>query len=590
MKAKIRYECIEELEKTNNNKKINDEWRILKNLKNKDVVYSHPDKGKGTVVMDRAEYNNLMETHIATGPYELYKTRAKNPVDKIQDEVRKAINDLIQSKVLDTYEGRNMLVKNPRIPRISGLPKIHKIGSHIRPVVTNIDAPASRIAKYLVKKFRTYKRPQHYEVKNFKDLVSKLENEQVGDDEEVVSLDVVSLYPSIPKEESTNMLKEWVCEQDDSDEEALKIWELIDIVVKQGTFQYDNKVYKQTSGVAIGCSLSPWLAEIFLTNLENKFMQQPWAPRLYYRYVDDCVAIIKKGQAETILQELNSLHQNIKFTCERQKEGKLPFLDLMLTVENNKFSFDIYRKETDTMQSIPADSFHPLIYKRAAFESMIHRMLNVPLDENARTKEESHIKKIATVNGYETEMIDRIIEKRTRRKEQKNLTTLQRQETEHGKKKILIMSYHPPMSDKIIRIAKRNGINACYRSRGSLADNIINLKDKRKNEDKSGIYQVNCDDCETKYIGQSVRRMEKRWQEHERALRLKQPSKSAIAEHCINEGHKMGTKKLIKEVTNGSLLNSWESYYITNTEDSCNKDDATIKSRLYTIAHDKLRK
>jgi hypothetical protein len=419
--------------------------------------------------------------------------------------------------------------------------------------------------------------------------VSKLENEQVSDDEEVVSFDVISLYPSIPKEESTVMLKEWVCEQDGSDDEALKLWELIDIVVGQGHFQYGNKVYKQTSGVAIGCSLSPWLAEIFLTNLENKFMQQPWAPRLYYRYVDDCIAIIKKGHADDILHQLNNLHPNIKFTCEREKERKLPFLDLMLTINNNTFKFDIYRKETDTMQAIPADSFHPTIYKRAAFESMIHRMLNVPLDNDALEREKAYIKKVATVNGYETEMIDQLIAKRTRKREQRSLTTLQRQDTEHGKKRLLILNYHPPASDRIIRIAKRNGMNACYRSRGSLADNIINLKDKRKNEDKSGIYQVNCGDCESTYIGQSTRRVDKRWQEHERALRLNQPSKSAIAEHCINEKHKMGTKKLLKEVTTSLQMNAWESFYITNTENICNKDEATIKSRLYNIAHDKMR-
>jgi len=46
--------------------------------------------------------------------------------------------------------------------------------------------------------------------------------------------------------------------------------------------------------------------------------------------------------------------------------------------------------------------------------------------------------------------------------------------------------------------------------------------------------------------------------------------KSAIAAHCIEEGHSLKAYKLLKEVRNNYQLDAWESLYIEKGQDLVN--------------------
>ena len=51
----------------------------------------------------------------------------------------------------------------------------------------------------------------------------------------------------------------------------------------------------------------------------------------------------------------------------------------------------------------------------------------------------------------------------------------------------------------------------------TLKNKLCHLKDKRLNEQKRNvIYQVDCNDCDAKYIGESSRNIKIRMTEHER--------------------------------------------------------------------------
>jgi hypothetical protein len=50
-------------------------------------------------------------------------------------------------------------------------------------------------------------------------------------------------------------------------------------------------------------------------------------PRIWYRYIDDIFAVIKKTNVQNMLYMLNSQYNTIKFTVEEECDQKLPFLD-----------------------------------------------------------------------------------------------------------------------------------------------------------------------------------------------------------------------------------------------------------------------
>jgi hypothetical protein len=562
------------------------QWKLIKELKEKNVVYSHPDKGKGVVILDKEDYVNAVMTHISEGPYELQKFRAAFPVDRLQKQVKEGLDKLCSEGLISDDQRRRLIVSNPRMPRMSGLPKIHKSGNQIRPVVTTIDSPTSKIAHLLVKKFRTYKKFDSCSVRNSIDLVKILSEVEIEDDYEMVSYDVKALFPSIPESEAVVMLKEWCSEQDTSDKEVAVVCGLIDIVVSQKFFQFGDKIYKQLDGVEIGGKISPWLAEITMSRLEMKLLSQPQPPLQLFRFVDDYFAIIKNDTAEKLLNRLNDMHPNIKFTFEREEEGRIPFLDLMIIRKDKKLTFEIYRKPTDSMLCIPACSSTPDAYKMASFHTMFNRLYNIPLDNQAFKKEEEYIFEVCDMNGYDRKMIKKIQQKHLQKNNQPK-STLKRENSNDRQEggRLLMMNFYPPLTDHIQRVAKRVHINSVYTSKGTLGDFLINLKDERPSEAKSGIYRIKCQQCDDEYYGQTRRRAQERWKEHDAACRLNQPQKSAVAKHALSFGHSIGEKKLVKEVTSPWELNAWESYFIETSNADMNEGEAPIRSSLFYLAH-----
>jgi len=116
-------------------------------------------------------------------------------------------------------------------------------------------------------------------------------------------------------------------------------------------------------------------------------------PRIFFRYVDDIFAVVSftKEELAEFVDFMNSQYASIKFTVEVELDSKLPFLDILVSRNNGSLDFDIYRKPTQVDRFIDNSSFHPKEHKLAAFNSMIHRMLNFPLSKSNLLKEnQSH--------------------------------------------------------------------------------------------------------------------------------------------------------------------------------------------------------
>ncbi|XP_058817438.1 uncharacterized protein LOC131680747 [Topomyia yanbarensis] len=176
----------------------------------------------------------------------------------------------------------------------------------------------------------------------------------------------------------------------------------------------------------MGNKLSPLLADVFLSDFKVALGKEKLFYRVWRRYVDDIFAAVKERYLTQTLDILNSRHSTIKFTVEKEIEGKLPFLDLMITRKaDKKLKFGIYRKPTSTDRYIASDSNHVGAQEQSAFHSMAHRLFNVPMENDDFKAEQDKIYKAAELNGYEKGFVEKILRKHKTKKHRQNATTLE---------------------------------------------------------------------------------------------------------------------------------------------------------------------
>lgn len=388
---------------------------------------------------------------------------------------------------------RKFHVPNPKVASLYCLPKIHKTPVGMRPICSNICTPTEKMAAWLVEEMKRYPVSHGKSVKNSVDLVQHLEGFKVRRGEILVSFDVAALFPSVPIADALRSLRRHL-ERSRVTHHHIQAYLLVaEVCMNQNFFAFRGKYYKQTFGLSMGSKLSPLLANLFMSDFEVDAEKEKFFPRVWWRYVDDILAPVKERYLDQTLVMLNARHNSIKFTVEKEIDGKLPFLDLMTTrEEDGTVKFGIYRKPTSTDRYITSDSNHFGAQKQAAFHSMAHRLYNVPMEEQEFAEEKDRIYKAAELNGYEKEFTKRILQKHKRKKHLKNITTLQ---PEKEVTKRIRLPFYPSVTNPIKNTLKRHGLHIVYKSGNTLRDVLCNLKDKVPPDENSGIYQFPCQDC-----------------------------------------------------------------------------------------------
>ena len=120
----------------------------------------------------------------------------------------------------------------------------------------------------------------------------------------------------------------------------------------------------------MGGPLGPVMANTFVIYFESLLQERSniIGMKYWYRYVYDVFAIFNvKPDLTAILQELNSVYGNIKFSYEPETDDILHFLDVNVHYNNEKFLTTTYSKPTNTGLYKLRSSFTPKLYKSNLF-------------------------------------------------------------------------------------------------------------------------------------------------------------------------------------------------------------------------------
>ena len=109
----------------------------------------------------------------------------------------------------------------------------------------------------------------------------------------------------------------------------------------------------------MGSPVSPVVANICKEKIEEMAIETTHVPpKTWKRFVDDSFSIIKKNAVATFHNTMNSMDPTIQFTLEHENNGKLAFLDTVITRKDGKLNIDVYRKPTHTDRYLDYNSHH----------------------------------------------------------------------------------------------------------------------------------------------------------------------------------------------------------------------------------------
>ena len=233
----------------------------------------------------------------------------------------------------------------------------------------------------------------------------------------MASFDITSLYTCIPLDETIDICVSSLIDENGSfiNLNRSELSTMLDLATKNSIFHFNNKTYEQIEGMAMGSSLGPSMANIFLCHHEEQWLQNcpsDFKPVFYRRYIDDTFLLFKDpSHIKKFHTYINKQHPNIDFTTETEVNGTLSFMDITILRDNGSFTMSVFRKATFTGLATNYLSYVPNIFKFNAVRTLLTRAFRICTNEDLFNAEVNFLTKYFLSNRYPRKIIASIIHK-----------------------------------------------------------------------------------------------------------------------------------------------------------------------------------
>ena len=478
---------------------------------NKDIMILPADKGRATVILDKAEYEQKMEAMLSDR--RTYEVLKKDPSKKYKDKLVAILQRLQEENKISEEQYKDLYPTTSHIPRIYGSPKVHKTGCPLRPIVEGIGSCTYKVAKALLDILRPIEGDPEFHIKDSKDFVNKISDLIVLPDELLMSHDVVSLFTNV----DINMALDITRNKLQNDHTLKKrtrlsvndIIELLSLVLNTTYFQYNGRIYKQKFGAAMGGPCSPVIANIVMDYLFRKCQEvapENVRPRVALKFVDDSFEVVKRAVIQALTELMNKLDAtgNLKFTDEVEEAKKLPFLDSLVHRNDDGTLFTtVYRKPTHTDQYLNFNSHHPIAQRRGVVRTLMDRAQNLCTREQDKVEERAHVKQALVRCGYPAGFIDNVVKKTAQSRSQATAAKPKKKQDKKGGSMVTV-PYLKGLSEKCMRIYSKYNVKTALKPACSLPCMLVRPKDSSPMLRTSDcVYCIPCGNCNEVYIGET---------------------------------------------------------------------------------------
>ncbi|XP_050315966.1 uncharacterized protein LOC126750390 [Anthonomus grandis grandis] len=483
----------------------------------------------------------------------------------IQSKTNKIISQLFDKKMISIEQQKWLKINNGVAPKIYFLPKIHKLGTPLRPIVSFIGSPLYNLTKLLSNILQHFFIKDERYVKNSFDFANYIKEQTVPEGYILVSLDVVSLFTNIPVDLVTDIItQKWHLIRPNTSLDLETVVFLFNFCIENNYFQHGENFSTQIFGLGMENCMSPICSDIVMAQLQDQCISElSFNVPFFCRYVDDIITAIPNKKENEILSVFNSFHPRLQFTIEQEINCSLPFLDVkVIRSTDGTIKTDWYQKPTFSERILNYFSEHPMTHKINVIKNLKHRCLRLSSPEYQR-KNLHYVQTILKKNNYPLSIIKKIIN------HTENITQNITRNNENNQLAYFKIPYINTLSHKIKKTiqSKSDVIKISEKNENSVRKHFFTkLKTKDAFDLHSNIiYKIPCSGCDVCYIGQTGRYLRQRLYEHEydcRNLALKK-NPTALAEHKMNTGHNfnfgkttiMGQQQLFKKRLLAEMIN-----------------------------------
>ncbi|CAF4865100.1 unnamed protein product, partial [Rotaria magnacalcarata] len=236
-----------------------EETKLLKEIKSiQDIVIIQADKGGKIVIMNKNDYFNKIEEKL--NDLNVYEQVKNDPTTIIKTEINK--------KYLTSIDD---------LPKIRGQPKLHKIDTPMIIVTCSRDTITSPISQFIFRIIKELRTTLSGVVCNTSNFIKIITDVKLNQDEHLASLDIQDLYTNIPVNKAIDITLKRLDESKKLDNlpfTKTDIKELLILALKNSYFQFNGKFYKQKTGLPMGNTLSPILADIYMDEYQKQHLHE----------------------------------------------------------------------------------------------------------------------------------------------------------------------------------------------------------------------------------------------------------------------------------------------------------------------------
>uniref|UniRef100_A0A8C3T6V0 Reverse transcriptase domain-containing protein n=1 Tax=Chelydra serpentina TaxID=8475 RepID=A0A8C3T6V0_CHESE len=320
---------------------------------NSDIIIKKADKGGGVVIMNKLEYEQEAARQLSNSTF--YRPLSSDPTEEYQKKLHHLLQKL-PGKAQEQICIDTCLEPRPGIFYL--LPKIHKPGNPGRPIISGIGTLTAGLSGYVDSLLRPYATSTPSYLRDTTDFLRKLQSiGDLPDNAILATMDVEAPYTNIPHKDGLQAIRNSIPDN----ATANLVAELCDFVLTHNYFTFGVNIYLQVSGTAMGTHMAPQYANIFMADLEQRFLStRSLMPLLCLRYIDDIFIIWTHGKEtlEEFHHDFNNFHPTINLSLD-QSTQVVHFLDTTVLISDGHINTTLYRKPTDRYTYLHTSSFHP---------------------------------------------------------------------------------------------------------------------------------------------------------------------------------------------------------------------------------------